>query len=378
MVSVSICSPSAKAATAFADLARRSPPNVFMTPAALCAAQDTGFADIRVLQAWDDAGPAPKLVGFWALQVRRPLPLWPAVLEALPYNYAFLSSPLVDPAFAGEVIPAFLTAIRQASDLPKVLHLAAFEQERPCLALLQRELAVQGGAHRLLDEVGRPFATRQANVKKSGSTRKKLRQDFNRLSALGEVELVNARAPAAVAAAFETFLALEQASWKGARGTALLCNPRDAAFVRRLISGLAAEGQASVAELRINGRTIAAQVLMYCGRTAYTWKIAFDADHARYSPGMLLVDRITAQLLADPDIEAIDSCSAGDGFMAKLWTGRRQVVEMLIQVGPGMSPAFTLEALRRRGYHAARRLRNRWRARRHPEARAERAALAPS
>src|ERR1019366_6893688 len=41
-------------------------------------------------------------------------------------------------------------------------------------------------------------------------------------------------------AAFETFLALEKASWKGARGTALLSDSQDAAFVRRLFQSLAA------------------------------------------------------------------------------------------------------------------------------------------
>ena len=33
--------------------------------------------------------------------------------------------------------------------------------------------------------------------------------------------------------AFETYLAMEAASWKGARGTALLCDEEDAAFARR-------------------------------------------------------------------------------------------------------------------------------------------------
>ena len=46
----------------------------------------------------------------------------------------------------------------------------------------------------------RPFATRDFGVKRSGSTRKKLRQDWNRLSALGAVDVVNDRTPEAVRA----------------------------------------------------------------------------------------------------------------------------------------------------------------------------------
>jgi CelD/BcsL family acetyltransferase involved in cellulose biosynthesis len=376
MISVSICSPSSDVAAAWADLAGRASSNVFMEPCALRVAEAAGFADVRMLLAWDEAVTPRRLVGLWALQIKRIAPFWPSVLDARPYNYAFLSSPVVDPAYAGEVMPAMLGAIQDDHDLPKVLHLHSFAQETPCFVALRRELSRQGGAQRMLAETNRPYATREDGVKKSGSTRKKLRQDWNRLSAQGTVDVVNDRTPSRVTEAFETFLALEQASWKGARGTALLCDETDAAFVRKLVEKLSAEGRASVALLCIDGRAIAAQVLMYSGHVAYTWKTAFDADYARFSPGMLLVDKVTEQLFADPDIAALDSCSYEDGFMAKLWTGRRRMVEMLIHIGPGTSAAFALEQARLLGYHEAKRIRNQWRARRSAAAPQAKAPLA--
>jgi CelD/BcsL family acetyltransferase involved in cellulose biosynthesis len=364
MISVSICSPSSDIAAAWADLAGRASSNVFMEPAALRVAEATGFADVRMLLAWDEAATPRRLVGLWALQVKRIASFWPSVLDSRPFNYAFLSTPVIDPAYVDDVMPAMLAAIQQDPELPKVLHLHSFEQETLCYAALQRELTRQGGAQRILDETNRPYATRDEGIKKSGSTRKKLRQDWNRLSALGAVDVVNDRTPSQVTEAFEAFLKLEQASWKGARGTALLCDAADAAFVRELAAKLSAEGRASVALLRVDGKAIAAQVVMYSGRTAYTWKTAFDADYARYSPGMLFVDKVTEQLFADPAIESIDSCSYEDGFMAKLWTARRKMVEMLVHVGPGTSAAFALEQARLLGYHEAKRIRNQWRARR--------------
>lgn len=364
MISVRICSPNTDLATAWADLVIRASSNVFMEPAALRVAKATGFADVQMLLAWDDAVTPRRLVGLWALQVKRIASFWPSVLDSRPFNYAFLSTPVIDPAYVDEVMPAMLAAIQHDAELPKLLHLHSFEQETPCYAALQRELTKQGGAQRILDETNRPYATRDEGVKKSGSTRKKLRQDWNRLTALGAVDVVNDRAPVRVTEAFESFLKLEQASWKGARGTALLCDDADAAFVRELVAKLSVEGRASVALLRVDGKAIAAQVLMYSGRTAYTWKTAFDAEYARYSPGMLLVDKVTEQLFADPAIESIDSCSYEDGFMAKLWTARRKMVEMLVHVGPGTSAAFALEQARLLGYHEAKRIRNQWRARR--------------
>jgi CelD/BcsL family acetyltransferase involved in cellulose biosynthesis len=376
MVSVSICSPNSDIAAAWADLASRASSNVFMEPAALRAAETSGFADIRMLLAWDDTVAPRRLVGLWALQVKRIASFWPAVLDARPYNYAFLSSPVIDPACVDDVMPAMLAAIQHDPELPKVLHLHSFAQETACYAALQRELIRQGGAQRMLAENNRPFATREDGIKKSGSTRKKLRQDWNRLSGQGLVEVINDRTAARVTEAFEIFLKLEQASWKGARGTALLCNEADAAFVRKLVATLSLEGRASVALLCVDGKAIAAQVLMYSGGTAYTWKTAFDADYARYSPGMLLVDKITEQLFADPDIDAIDSCSYEDGFMAKLWTGRRKMVEMLVHIGPGTSAAFALEQARLLGYHEAKRIRNQWRARRAAAPQSAKAPLA--
>ena len=360
MISVTVCSPYPDITAAWEDLTRRASSNVFMNPAALHAASDTAFAKIQMLLAWEEGASPRKLVGMWALQQRKPALLWPALLEALPYNYAFLASPVVDPAFVAEVIPAFLAAIEQDPSLPNVLSLRDFDAESVNHAAMVKALAARGCAPLKLSESKRPFATRELGVKRSGSTRKKLRQDWNRLAALGAVDVVNYRDPQEVREAFEAFLALEAGSWKGAQGTALLCDPADAAFVRRLVGDLRQD--ASVALLRVDGRPIAAQVLMYCGPTAYTWKTAFDAEYARYSPGALLVDKVTEELFATPGIEAIDSCSAEGSFMAQLWTGRRTMVDLLVDVGAGKSLSFTLEAGRQRGYHRLRGLRNRLRA----------------
>jgi CelD/BcsL family acetyltransferase involved in cellulose biosynthesis len=362
MISVTIGSPDLGIAAAWEDLVRRASSNVFMNPAALHAACDTQFAAMHMLLAWEE-GPEPrKLVGVWGLQQRKPAPLWPALLEALPYNYAFLASPVVDPAFVAEVIPAFFAAVEQNPSLPNVLSLKDLDAESPSYAAMLKALAARGGGQLKLSESKRPFATRELGVKRSGSTRKKLRQDSNRLSALGAVDVVNNRGPGEIAQAFEAFLALEASSWKGAQGTALLCDSADAAFVRRLVGDLSQRQNASVALLRLDGRAIAAQVLMYCGPTAYTWKTAFDSEYAKYSPGALLIDKVTEELFATAGIEAIDSCSAEGSFMAQLWSGRRTMVDLLVDVGAGKSLHFALEAGRQRGYYRLRELRNRLRA----------------
>ncbi len=333
-----------------------------MNPAALKAACDTGFADIHVLLAWDESEAPARLVGLWALQARKLFPYWFARLEALPYNYAFLSSPVIDPGFVADVVPAFLATIADSPALPKVISLHSLDAQAPSYEALLGELAVRRCEKLKLSETARPFVTREFGVKKSGATRKKLRQDWNRLSSLGTVGIVNERTAEATRRAFETFLTLEAGSWKGSRGTALLCDDADAAFVRRMIAALAEQGNASVALLRVDGRAIAAQVLMYCGTTAYTWKTAFDAEYAKYSPGNLLVDKVTEELFSSPGIDAINSCAAEASFMSQLWAGRRTMVDMLVDLGPGKSLGFTAEAARQRSHGQLKNLRNRLRA----------------
>ncbi len=356
---VNVGGPDAALDAAWDDLVRRAPENVFMNPVALRAAASLRFADVVVLTAWNaDDG---RLLGLWGLRKWRRMPLAPALLAAPPYEYAFASMPVIDAGHLDAVIGAFLDAIERERKLPSVLRLKYLDAESAACVALRQALALRGNRLFMLGEGERPYASRGAGRKESGSTRKKLRQDWNRLSALGTVDIVNDRDPDAVKAAFEIFLAMEAASWKGDAGTALLCDAADAAFARRLVADLVARGDASVALLRLDGRPIAAQVLLYCGSMAYTWKTAFEAEFKKYSPGVLLIDRLTEQLFATPAIAAIESCSPEGGFMSQLWSGHRPTLSLLIDVGRRSSPAFLLAVAGEQAYVRLRGWRNRLR-----------------
>lgn len=338
----------------WAALARRARPNVFLHPAALEAVRQTNFAKLLTLLAFDESVTPRRLVGVWALQIKTLLPFIALILMGPAYEYAFLSCPLIDPAYRAEVFEAFFAAIAKRAWLPSVLKLNYLDGET-CAAM--RKALGQDRKGLTLSERDRPVAFRDSGMKRSGSTRKKLRQDWNRLSALGPVVIVNDRDPEHVAEAFETFLAMEAASWKGASGTALLSKPEDAAFARRLIGNLAKAGNASVAILKLNDRAIACQVLLYAGAMAYTWKTAFDSAFAAYSPGSVLVDRISEQLFASGEIEAIEGCSPEGGFMTRLFAERRPTVDLLVKLDDKPSLAFALAALT----DGARRRAKRWR-----------------
>ena len=342
------------------DLVRRAAmPNVFMNPVGLAAVGATGYGDDVLLCAWQGTGDARRLVGVWALERQAIAGLGHACLAAPPHFYAFVSSPVIDREHTDAVVAAFFSAITRDPALPKVLRLRYLDGDEPSFAAIAA--AASALPHDFLSDTTRAFATAESGIKKSGSTRKKLRQDWKRLAAAGAVELVNDRDPRSVRDAFEAFLTMEQRSWKGANGTALLCDAGDAAFTRAFIAALAGEGSASVALLRLDGRAIAAQVVLYCGSMAYTWKTAYDADYERYSPGVLLVDQLSQALFASGAITAIESCSPDGGFMATLWSGRRRTVDLLVDLSGRRSLTFALLAMGVRGYASAKAARNRLR-----------------
>jgi hypothetical protein len=330
-----------------------------MDPTTLNAVFDTAFAALHVLLAWDTGATAPRLVGLWAFQEASLTPFGPAYLLAPPSDYSFLSTPVVDPAFMHAVTAAFLAAIVADRSLPKLIRVKYLDGQSEASVAVLAALAERGARHRVLSEKSRPFVSREGGVKTSGATRKKMRQDWNRLSAAGAVDIVND--PAAIEEATEVFLAMEAAGWKGRQGTALLSKPADATFARRFLKNLAAERKASVALLRLDGRPIAAQVLLYAGDMAYTWKMAFDEAYAKYSPGALLVDRLTEQLF-DAGIAAIESCSPEGGFMERVWQGRRPTIDLLADVGARSPLGYAVIALAENGRAEAKKLRDRLRA----------------
>jgi CelD/BcsL family acetyltransferase involved in cellulose biosynthesis len=361
-ITVTLGAPDSDIAAQWDDLVARASANVFMNPAALEAARAPGLPHIHVLLAWRNSAGGKRLVGIWAFRERRPARLLPRTLFIPPYDYAFVSSPVIDPDVMDEVMRALLDAIERDPALPKVFRAKYLDGDCPTYAALLKALGARGSHALTLSERPRPYASRELGLKSSGSTRKKLRQDWNRLSALGAVDVVNDRELAAVGAAFEVFLVMEAESWKGKQGTALLSVEADATFARRLIGSLAAKNNASVALLRLDGQPIAAQVLLYSGNTAYTWKTAFDSRFGKYSPGMLLVEKVTQLLFAMNGIEAVESCSPDGSFMSQLWLGIRPTLDILVDVRARRSLAFRLAAFEARAYDALRHARNRLRA----------------
>jgi hypothetical protein len=162
------------------------------------------------------------------------------------------------------------------------------------------------------------------------------------------VKFTAAIAPQDVRARFEVFMQLEAAGWKGKRGTALISHAETAEFAREVVAHRAEAGAARIDSIDLGGKPIAMLVTFAAGATAYTWKVAYDEERSRFSPGVQLMLEIPKALFSDPTLMRIDSCASADHPMIdSLWSGRLAVGTLVIGP-PGGS------ALHRIGLAAAR------------------------
>jgi len=333
------------------DLVRRAhEPNVFMDPAVVEVAQRSFHDDCGVtLLAWQGAGKSKTLVGLWAFSVTHPdyLPLPRRILLAPAAPHSYLATPVIDRDMADSALEAMLDFIAR-SDLPKLVALNQIRLDGPTMRALDRVLNARGTAPFVLAKDRRPVLASGLSAAKyfekalSGSTRKKLRQHRRRLQEKGNLESKVWTAPDAVCRAFDDFLHLEAAGWKGRRGTAMHCKAAEAAFARNLVAKLACRGAASIHALYFDGRPISMQVVLRAGSVAFTWKTAYAETAHEYSPGMLLLEDYTRAFLADDTITMVDSCAYDErGFMSA-WSERQEIGQVWLNPASGFSLRFFL------------------------------------
>ncbi len=158
--------------------------------------------------------------------------------------------------------------------------------------------------------------------------RKDQRRQRRQLEGLGEVEFVHLQALADLRAALPDFLALEAQGWKGAMGTALASGTASQAFITALFAGLRA-GEAEMLVLRMDDRPIAMKLNLCQPGGSFAFKIAYDPEYARFSPGVLLEVFNLETVLNDPSRGWMDSCADPDHPMIDaLWTERRTMATL--------------------------------------------------
>ena len=120
--------------------------------------------------------------------------------------------------------------------------------------------------------------------------RSDLRRARRRAETIGKVttEVLTPR-PEELDGLLDEAFEVERHSWKGIRGTALSCDPAQAAFFRRFAHAASRQGILRLCFLRIGEQAVAMQVAITHGIGFWLLKIGYDARFATCSPGVLLL-----------------------------------------------------------------------------------------
>jgi hypothetical protein len=253
-----------------------------------------------------------------------------------------LGTPLLDREEAAETLDNMIEALgRTEAGLPGVLVLPDLQLDGPVAGLLRavaigRNLAVTETGH-----IERPFLQSEldgdAYLTKSLSRhhRHEMRRQWRRLSEHGELTYTVARQPDEIRHHLEEFLTLEDSGWKGRRRSAMVADRYRAAFAREAINGLAETDSVRIHTLALDDEAVASMIVFVSSGEAWTWKTAYDEKWARYSPGKLLVDRLTEWHLDDLNIRRTDSCAVPDHpIMSRFWSERVSMGTMVIGLHP--------------------------------------------
>ena len=306
--------------------ARAIEPNPFFTPAVLAAAlQAFGDSRIKVATAFDDVGRLSALAPVHRVRLGRVAP----AIAVWTHLYGPLGTPLIDRDNVDTSIAALVAAMEGERAGRNILLFPDLPLDGAVAAALRRHagaagrpVAIVGGHERAVLPCPSSFDVRGALPPK---TRKELGRQLRRLNEIGPVSFSTASTIEALAEALEAFLRLEQAGWKGTRGTALALRPDALAFVRSVIAGAAA-GAVRIDALAVGGSPVATLVSLRSQGTLVTWKIAYDETLARFSPGVQLMLAASESFAGEPALALVDSLASADHPMIdRLWPARQSV-----------------------------------------------------
>jgi len=289
--------------------------------------------DVKIVEVRD----GPELIGLLPLTIAGRYGRIPVRhVQNWRHFHSFLGTPLVRAGREQDFWAAVLAALDGEAWASSFLHINGLVEHGPVHRGLAAAAWVAGRRCDTVHRVQRALLASDLSpqVYYERTVRKKKRKELKRLQGrlgeLGEVAVRRLASAEEVAPWCDAFLALEQAGWKGKAGSALACAPHTDAFFRDAIAGAHAAGRLEFLRLDLDGCPLAMLVNFLTPPGGFAFKIAFDEDHARFSPGVLLkIDNL--RLLDRRDIEWVDSCAVEDHSMINsLWGERRAIVRVTV------------------------------------------------
>jgi len=186
----------------------------------------------------------------------------------------------------------------------------------------------------------------------SSNFRKRLKKDRKKLNELPDISFEIYSGREASPDMLERFTTVEAAGWKGRGGSAIGTSDQLMQFYRMLVRRLYRRGCLEWQFLSTAGQTIAGHMAVRSGQTLTLWKIGYDEEFSRCSPGVMLFEKAVQNAFERDDIDGFDLVSDKDwhdNWRAEkrpyldIWLYPRRPLSLLF----GVLPKKTRWALRR-------------------------------
>lgn len=170
-------------------------------------------------------------------------------------------------------------------------------------------------------EWGSYWSARGKNLRANvGGVEKRLRGtsvEFSTLTDWKEIEPI-----------LPTIYEIEASGWKGARGSAIVQDPRTRSFYDRLVREFSARGLIRLFLLKLDGVTVAFELNTLYRGVLTGLKGGFRESHAKYSPGQLLRHRFLQWAFAQPDILCYDMQGPSSETKQRWATGTEELLTL--------------------------------------------------
>jgi len=319
---------------------RAMEPNIFFSARLLAPAMPrVEDKQVRLALIRDEQGERSRMRLLMPFTVEKPgFSMGASIIRTWANPFGPLGTPLLDAEDAAETIDNLLEALAQRSArLPSVLVLPDIRLNGP-FAQLAKAVAI---GRNLPVAVTDPFQRPMLESLQDGETYLKhavsphhfreMRRLWRNLGTKGTLTYSVARQPEEVRLRMEQFLLLEAKGWKGRRRSALINDRYRSAFAREAVANLSEVDAVRIHTIDFEGEAIASLVVFIMAGEAYTWKTAYDERLAQYSPGKLLMMKLTEWHLDDANIMRTDSCAVPDHpIMSRFWEEREEMGTLVI------------------------------------------------
>jgi CelD/BcsL family acetyltransferase involved in cellulose biosynthesis len=319
-------------------------PNIYLTPGFLIPAVRHLEADgsIRLATVWDERSstlqalaPLKAVPPSWRFPWRR-VEIWRAKHT---FQGGFLLRADSDPQALGVLLDHVLDGRCRAIRFDEIRSDSAACRAVRRLVRGRREGCVTHGAYE------RASLSRTAMPKWreaiSDARHRQLARARERLGEIGPVDLRLRKGAEITERVVDDFLRLESAGWKAP--SSLRADPAEERFFREVCDAGRESGALWFCELSVNDRVIASTTNFLCGGDAFAFKIGYDPEYARFSPGLLVeYGLLEAVERGELEFGHFDSGTQAGSYLEELWAGRTEMISGHLVAGWDVRLMFTV------------------------------------